>query len=250
MGFAFLTEAIMQPKISCLLSLVLLVGDVLTCSLAHAQEGPGSAGKQPPTAVPESRRPAPPKAAPMPPLVRGQEIAGAKWAVARLARADSLAELADCLTNMTAAALGMMSVIPIALGAEFSDGATTEGMATELTQKIKTEYQTLMNRYGLLDRKGEITQDPKALHGWRGRGRRFLIDVDAMLSRLEKAGNLGTSDAKNMLAPLTGPKKPLLYRVHGPKRVLLFDRRQPKIRLAEVRWEEGKWRLGLAEAAL
>jgi hypothetical protein len=191
----------------------------------------------------------------MPAFQRGDEVAGARWAVARLLRAKTLPELADCLSNETAGALGLAVVMPIAVGAGMAEEAKAQLKPTDVAAKTLAEYRALMNRYQMLDKLGEMSEDPKVLDRLLGQqGRRFLVDVDAMLERLGKAAQLSGdisqgTDTRGVIAgqfktmAVAAPPSSLVYRVLGPRRVAIAHPRRPREFPTEARFDADKWRI-------
>jgi hypothetical protein len=130
-----------------------------------------------------------------------------------------------------------------------------------------------MNRYRMLDKKGEIKEDTRDML-YLKQGRQFLIDVDAALERLEKAAlasgeilpeaaehatspqavtdawqflglSPATAKAAGRPSPPVSPSS-LIYLVKSPQRVAIRDPRLPKAPWLEARVEEGKWRIHLS----
>ncbi len=157
----------------------------------------------------------------MPVFKRGNEVAGARWAVRQLLRAKTLPEVAECLSNETAGALGLMAVMPIAVGAGMAEGAATAQVKpADLAAKTQAEYRALMNRYQMLDKQGEISDDPKVLDRLLGQqGRRFLVDVDAMLERLVDQFE------ERLVDPWALGSQPLAYRRALARGVAAFELR-------------------------
>ena len=116
-------------------------------------------------------------------------------------------------------------------------------------KKAKAGFKALVSRYGMLDKRGEYTENRRAVQRLLPRGRRFMKDVDALVRRLEKTGGISHKEVhkemKQQASAFATVPDPLAYRVVGPRRVVIVYRERPEAEVAEARWEDGKWRIHL-----
>jgi hypothetical protein len=177
---------------------------------------------------------------------QGSEVAGAKEAVARVRRAKSLAELAACLTNESAATMGLALAAGVSMQVDFSSmGAAAPGASVQ-ARRAKADLDALLRRYGLGRSSTRIVtmlEDPQALARFAPKGRPFLTDLDRVIRRLQSAGLV----SGNLVRKAATPPAPqaLTYRVLSPTRVAVRDPSKTRPSRMEARFEDGQWRVHL-----
>ena len=180
---------------------------------------------------------------------QGDPVAGAKGAVGRLLRVRSMADMAPCLTNESAAMFGTMLTLPIAMATGMADVGPANDPATRRAKAAKKDLDALMKRYGVPGGGPGGAQMGPGSKEWKRfarQGRRFLVDVDALLTRLDRSGVMkgGAGQFRRDPKAPTSPEA-LRYRMLGPTRVAIRDPRDPKAQPMEARYEDGLWRIHL-----
>jgi hypothetical protein len=166
--------------------------------------------------------------------VQGDAVAGARAVVRRMGQARTIAQMAPCLTNESAAMMGTM----IAIG-QMMQYSLAPGTGASARQKAEqAQFETLIRRYGL-DKAQNKGPESKEWKRFAAQGRRFLIDLDRLQARSGKA-----SQRTQTRRPVPSADA-LRYTVLSPTRVALRDPRRTKSPPMEARLEEGKWRLHL-----
>ncbi len=192
----------------------------------------------------------PTKAAP----TAGQEVAEVKAMISEMKNIKDIRAMSEFFTNESAAALGMVMMIPVAMMASFEEMGGQ--MATEMGKlgggqaqapkpstgpKIKAELEATMKKYGLSDK--TQPNDKQAMAALSSRGREFFSDMTGLLEKMDKNGK-GKSGFD-----MSGSKAPkpedATYEVLSPTRVKVTPK-NPKEKMMEkmeARFEDGRWRL-------
>lgn len=229
---------------------------VMSSGCRSNPEAAGTTAAPPVTARPSTVSTAPASAAPAP----GKEVEEVKQMLADLQNVKDMDQMADFFTNESAAAFGIVMMIPVAMMAAFEDmganmakemgkslGANPSAQPPPKPQsglKIKADLEATLKKYGLTDKADP--NDPQTMAKLNTRGRDFLRDMFGLMDKLDKnksAGDKGVS--------MTKPKVPInlddvTYKVLSPTRVDL-ERKDHKEEKAEARWEDGRWRLHIGD---
>jgi hypothetical protein len=163
-------------------------------------------------------------------------------------------QMPEFFTNESAAAMGMVMMIPVAMMAAFEDmgsqmgaqlgklggqGQATQTPPASQTPKVKAELEATLKKYGISQ---DVKPDDKqAMAAVTSRGREFFRDMMGLLTKLDKKGGSGFN-----MDPKKGPDpEDATYEVLGPTRVKITQK-NPKDKMlenAEARFEDGRWRL-------
>jgi hypothetical protein len=167
------------------------------------------------------------------PLSSAKQVAGAKAAVKRMSQAKTPAQMAQCLTNESAAMMGTILVIPLMMQHSLPD----TGASSRQKKAERARFEALLKRYGL-DKAQNKGPESKEWRRFAAQGRRFLVEVDGFLARSGKGGQW--KKTRRRLLPTR-----FRYTVLGPTRVAIRDPKKPKDPPMQARLEEGQWRLHL-----
>lgn len=157
-------------------------------------------------------------------------VDGAKTAIGNVIAAKTFPDLAESLTNESAAAVSVGLLIPAAMMAAFSDDA-----------KLKSDFEKLAKPYGLDKEDG--LDDAAALARLKAQGRRLLPEVGKFLTQWMK------QEGEAFPFEYDGSKEiaQLKFTVITSTRVRIDDPSVPGEKPKEARLEDGKWRVHLGD---
>ena len=183
----------------------------------------------------------------------GQEVAEVKAMMAEMKNIKDIQSMSEFFTNESAAALGMVMMIPVMMMASFEDmggqmaaemgklgGGQAQPPKPSTGPKIKGELEAMLKKYGLSDK--TQPNDKQAMAALSSRGREFFSDMTGLLQKMDKTGK-GKSGFD-----MSGNKAPnpedAAYEVLSPTRVKVtpINPQEKMMEKMEARFEDGRWR--------
>jgi hypothetical protein len=181
-----------------------------------------------------------PSASSAPPSTRStastaKQIPGAKAAVRRMSQAKTPGQMAQCLTNESAAIMGAMIAMPLMMQYSMPNAGASNVPRHKKAEQAR--FEAVLKRYGL-DKAQNKGPESKEWRRFAAQGRHFLTEIDGFLARSGKSGRW----TKNKMAPSPDA---LRYTVLDPARVAIRNPKKPKDSPMQARFEDGRWRLHL-----
>ena len=185
----------------------------------------------------------------------GGEVAAVKETLRQMSTAKTLGEIGPYLSNRSAAALGMVLLIPVGLIVAFADmgdqfakmapsggskpAAPSQDKKLQDIKALKTDFESVMKKYGVDEKKGGGEDQTKKVES---RGREFFADMAGLIDKLGKTTGDKSSSMDMKPDKLVKDIDKMEYKVVSPTEVAIVDKDKPDQKAKAV-VEDGKWRI-------
>lgn len=171
------------------------------------------------------------------PKASADPVEGAKDLVNRMNKVQKPGELADLMTNESAAATGLMFTLVVGMAVAMSS------LDPKADKTIAKDFEAMMKRYELSE-SGPASAarqlPPKLVQN----GRRFMVDVAGFIERLDKTAPSGNGKTGLNINKKMKDISTLKFEKVSDTRVKILEPGKTEVE-AEAVLEDGQWRLSL-----
>ncbi len=176
------------------------------------------------------------------------EISAAKMVFKRADEAKNFTQLADCLSNDSAVLISTNSLVQVLMLSLRPDPKKPPVKPDPATQKaLQATFTNFAKKYDLEKMQKGTDADLARISQ---RGRTMLADLDSIVNDLQRQGKIkGNPLAEKAKGPRFGLAENYSYEAVNASTVKITPKQPAGAPSAQIRLEEGKWRLHLGDLA-